>query len=195
MALHAIDWTATAAWVQAIGSIAAILVAVWIGKRSDERAERLVEAERQRLAKASATFVVEVLRRVRRTAVRIHTELRENMEILADRTRKHGPPHWLLKKEIYQIDLPAETDRMREMVLTFDVDVACEVTHAIEGIHRFNESLGMLDAGRPSSEQDVLDVLAEVSTHMHQLQSHLAQAANTVELAHGLRVPDFRVRN
>lgn len=37
---YTIDWTATAAWVQAVGSIAAILVAVWLQDRQRQSVRR-----------------------------------------------------------------------------------------------------------------------------------------------------------
>lgn len=44
-----IDWSAAAAWVQAIGSVAAIGIAIWVPYSMDRRARvRLLEAERKR---------------------------------------------------------------------------------------------------------------------------------------------------
>lgn len=45
-----IDWNIAAAWVQAVGSIAAIIAAMWIGERSAKQSRALVELERRRQA-------------------------------------------------------------------------------------------------------------------------------------------------
>lgn len=46
---YSIDWSAMAAWVQAIGSIVAIGVAIWVPYDMDRKARaRLLEAERKR---------------------------------------------------------------------------------------------------------------------------------------------------
>jgi len=49
MDMCVIDWPAVAAWVQAFGSIGAILVAVWIGNRQHKQNVELVEDERRRI--------------------------------------------------------------------------------------------------------------------------------------------------
>ncbi|WP_295936982.1 hypothetical protein [uncultured Xanthomonas sp.] len=43
------DWTATAAWVQAVGSILAVGAAIWIGNRQHRQNVELVESERERV--------------------------------------------------------------------------------------------------------------------------------------------------
>lgn len=64
MSLCVVDWTAVAAWVQAVGSIAAIAVAIWIGKRQYAQSVallgkqhrqnlELIEHEQRRLADAA----------------------------------------------------------------------------------------------------------------------------------------------
>lgn len=52
-----IDWAATAAWVQAIGSVMAILAAIWIGERSSKQSRDLVERERRRQADIVASTI------------------------------------------------------------------------------------------------------------------------------------------
>ncbi|MCR6661848.1 MAG: hypothetical protein NVV60_01540 [Luteimonas sp.] len=47
--MHDIDWMVIAAWVQAVGSILAILVAILIGNRQHRQNVELVEAERKRI--------------------------------------------------------------------------------------------------------------------------------------------------
>ncbi|MBD9437318.1 hypothetical protein IB223_14540 [Pseudoxanthomonas sp. PXM03] len=45
MSLCLVDWTAVAAWVQAVGSIAAIAAAIWIGKRQYTQSVALLETQ------------------------------------------------------------------------------------------------------------------------------------------------------
>ena len=52
-----IDWNIAAAWVQAIGSILAILVAIWLGDRSARQSRELVERERRRQADIVASTI------------------------------------------------------------------------------------------------------------------------------------------
>lgn len=59
-----------AAWVQAIGSVLAIFVAIWIGKDSSTRARRLVEDERRRQAAIGTDVIAQRLRAVAKEARR-----------------------------------------------------------------------------------------------------------------------------
>lgn len=46
--MYEVDWNATAAWVQAIGSIAAIGVAIWLGERQHTRMLKLTKNQQDR---------------------------------------------------------------------------------------------------------------------------------------------------
>lgn len=52
-----IDWSAVAAWVQAIGSVLAIGAAIWVGERSAKQSRDLVESERRRQADIVASTI------------------------------------------------------------------------------------------------------------------------------------------
>lgn len=59
-----IDWSAVAAWVQAIGSIVAIWGAFAIGERANKRAEAMAEQTRKRQAAIVATAAISTIKRI-----------------------------------------------------------------------------------------------------------------------------------
>lgn len=76
--------TELAAWVQAIGSLVAIGVAIWLGRASDKRARELVASERRRQANIAKMVLANRLRT-------IASEARAKAAWL----RKDGVPHVL----------------------------------------------------------------------------------------------------
>lgn len=56
-----IDWTVLAAWVQAVGSVGAIFVAIWIGERQANRTKESADLERARQGAVMATGLASAL--------------------------------------------------------------------------------------------------------------------------------------
>lgn len=179
-----IDWMAAAAWVQAVGSIAAIGVAIWIGYQSDKRARTLVADERKRQATVAASIVANTIRRVALDLRLKRKELDSDMSLVTSK-RAHGPVHWLLKSERFLTEIPEGTTRLCDFILTFDVNVGLQAIGAIVALGNFNDSLRRIDE-RGSSEAAVMDALAILRENMYRVESALTTAARAIETAHGL---------
>jgi len=123
MSLCDINWTAIAAWVQAIGSIGAIGAAIWIGNRQHRQSVALVEKqhhqnvelielERQRVREESERQALEEGRDLKELVMIVIDPLMRNIEIrLEDFALHRGTteplPDEMIQK-IYRTEVEAE---------------------------------------------------------------------------------------
>lgn len=184
-----IDWTAAAAWVQAIGSIAAIVAAIWIGHRSDKRARALVEDERKRQATVAASFLAYGLERLKIKVENAQSEVMRRRDSLQG-GRPSAPLHWLLKTDDLVIFLPPDLERLRELALMIEVDVGVLVSAAFEEAERFNLDVAPLGDVRPAQTELtlVMATLTALVSRLDDLIKIIGKASDQIEHVHGIKV-------
>lgn len=182
-----IDWTAIAAWVQAIGSILAILAAIWIGERSSQRSRDLVESERRRQADILASTV----------AMKLHlvlVELRKKSQTAASLSAqvKAGIIQEINQDALSKLFLLIPHDsltQLRSSVMLFDRDSGILANTALDMLDGYNppieSSIAMYEFnGRKPSELAALcDTVHERLGHVEEL---CAKAESRLESVHGL---------
>lgn len=179
-----VDWPA---WVQAVGSVGAIIAAIWIGRQSDKRARELVESERARQAKVAASYICHALASIRRDVLSIAEDVRKNMRTLESK-KSHGPPRWLLKPDGYIVAMPPAHDRLIELALLLNSDAALRAVDALQSVSRHNKFVTFLEHEPASGDQEVLAVLAVLYKQLEVLQASLALASKFVQKEHKIQV-------
>lgn len=183
----AIDWNAVAAWVQAVGSILAILVAIWIGERSSQRSRELVESERRRQADILASTV----------AMKLHlvlVEIRKRAESagnISDQV-KSGVVQEIEPQSLRQLFLLAPYDsltQLRANVMLFDRDSGILTLTALDMLDGYNppieSSIAMYDYnGRKPIELAAL--CDTVHERLGDVEELCSAAESRLESVHGL---------
>lgn len=134
-----IDWTATAAWVQAIGSIFAIIAAIWIGYNSDRRARDLVIEERERQARIGASAVAAKIGNV---ALETSAKIRHLLRLRDDAAP--GPVEIKYQdsfRRLFQIETRVEA--VRAQVLLFDSDSGVLAGTVLDTVEGHNHSVDL----------------------------------------------------
>ena len=181
-----IDWTSLAAWVQAIGSVAAILAAVWIGDRASRDAKALVESERKRQADIFAsTFSMRLgfLAQEAEHKARIALDLGTSM-----------PDNPLGKEALDNLFLLANIESLlaeRKECLIFDRDSGIAVMTALDVVETYNPTtstaitMHLFTGGKRSDFSalcaDVRDRLLFVAEALRHAEEHLEQAHGFAE--------------
>ena len=182
-----IDWTAVAAWVQAIGSVAAIVAAIWIGERSSKQSRDLVERERRRQADIVASTV----------SMRFHiagVELQKTSDhALAIATHvKSGQPAALTKEalsKLFVLEQPRTLSEMRSNVTLFDRDTGIIVNTALDVLEGYNPTISSAIAMyefKGSQPKDLIELCELVSERTLYLKGICATAEERLESAHEL---------
>lgn len=154
------DWNQAAAWVQAVGSVIAIFVAILVGNRSAKQARELVESERRRQADIVASTMSNKFHL-------ILVELSKKVEF-AKRISQNG-------KEVSTdalVDLFSLSEhesilQMRSNVIMFDRDTGILANTAIDVLESYSKTISteiaMLDykGDRPKALNDLCQLLAE----------------------------------
>lgn len=182
-----IDWTAIAAWVQAIGSILAILAAIWIGERSSQRSRELIESERRRQAEILASTV----------AMKLHlvlVDVRKKSQIaamLSSQVKDESFPEINLDS-LSKLFLLAPHDnltQLRSTVMVFDRDCGILTNTALDMLDGYNSgiesSMAMYEFnGRKPSE--LVKLCDSVQERLGHVETLCAEAESRLERVHGL---------
>jgi hypothetical protein len=183
----AIDWTAVAAWVQAIGSIVAILAAICIGERSSQRSRDLVENERKRQADILASTI----------ALKLHLVLVEVRKKSARATTLSGQVSSGLIQEITQESLKGlfllvphdGLTQLRSNIMLFDRDSGILTNTALDMLDGYNSpietSIALYEHNgkKPSELKTLCDTVSERLGDVEELCS---KAESHLEIIHGL---------
>jgi hypothetical protein len=134
-----IDWSAVAAWVQAVGSVLAIFAAVWIGERSSRLSRDLVERERQRQADIVAStvamklgLVLVELQKKSQYALDLCTQVKDEKITKID-------THALSK--ILLLTTHESLTQLRSSVMLFDRDSGILTITALDMLDEYNRSI------------------------------------------------------
>lgn len=182
-----IDWAAVAAWVQAVGSILAILAAIWVGERSSQRSRNLVENERKRQADILASTV----------ALKLHlvlVEVRKKSAKAATWSEQvsSGVIQEITQESLRAIFLLSPHDgltQLRSNVMLFDRDSGIYTNTALDVLDGYNfpieSSIAMYEHNgkKPSELVTLCDTVKERLDSVEELCS---QAESHLERIHGL---------
>jgi hypothetical protein len=165
-----IDWTAVAAWVQAIGSIAAIFFAVKVGRDSDTRARNLVKSERDRQSKIAANIFYMQFGRL---SAEIGARLKEVAKLKAQPGEYPGPAIKYFALSFCK----AIVERQADLYL-FNEQVAPNIAAAIDQVHTFDSMTAQFVFSFSNSAAVPKDIV-------QMLEKHLVQLLDTSDRAKG----------
>lgn len=137
---YTIDWPATAAMIQAIGSIGAIAFAIWIGERQSNRSRDLVRDERDRQAAITAATLSNRLYATRIEAdqkAQLVSQLRDGMPTEGNVLLQNLQEPLL---ECFQLSTADGLAEHRGSALLFEAPVGSQVAIAIETARSFNRT-------------------------------------------------------
>ncbi|NHC07757.1 hypothetical protein [Azonexus fungiphilus] len=177
-----IDWSATAAWVQAIFSVLAIVAAIWIAKQSADQSRRLVADERKRQADIVASRIAMQLGLF---AQELETRA-SHIEILRP---KVVSGQIIQRDQLTALLLPSKAEwitDVRHQTLVFDRDSGIRsqtVFDLIDGARQKIEvsilSHGVLES-TPEKSAGTLDAIADILTltaaDCREVEAHLEAA-------------------
>lgn len=180
-----VDWVAVAAWVQAIGSIAAIGVAIWIGERSSLRSRDLVEQERRRQADIFASSF----------STRIGLQAQEAEHKAKHATRLAGRPPGSpeldeqMLKGLFLLPNANELLEQRRDCLLFDRDSGIAVMIALDALSSYNpttDTMIVMYSFRAGGQRDLPSLCTEIQSRLIFVAEALRQAEQRLEVAHEL---------
>jgi hypothetical protein len=181
------DWSVAAAWVQAIGSIAAILVAIWLGERSARQSRELVERERRRQADIVASTI----------STKLHllgVELNKKSHfasVIANQVNAGVMPQLddtALRKLFLLDQLPTFAD-LRSHFTLFDRDtgiLANTTWDVIEGYNPMIESAITVHQATGSSGQGLVNLCTTVVERMQYIEGLCSETESRLEQVHEL---------
>lgn len=181
------DWSVAAAWVQAIGSIAAIAVAIWLGERSAKQSRELVERERRRQADIVASTISTKLHLL---GVELHKKS-HFASVIANQASAGTNPSLdqnALKK-LFLLDQIPSLSPLRAHFTLFDRDtgiLANTTWDVLEGYNPTMESAISMHEAMGSKLQSLTDLCATVIDRMNYIESLCAAAENRLEQVHEL---------
>lgn len=177
-----IDWSVTAAWVQAIFSVLAIVAAIWISKQSSDQSRRLVVGERKRQADIVASRIAMQLGLF---AQQLDTRA-DRIELLV---KKVDSGQVLQRDLLTALLLPSQTEwitDMRQSTLVFDRDSGIRVLtmfDMIEGARLKIESSilthGVLESSPAESARtldEIKGILTAIAADCRYVEIHLERA-------------------
>jgi len=180
-----IDWIQIAAWVQAVGSVAAIIIAVVVGNRSAKQARNLVESERRRQADIVASTMSNKFHL-------ILVELSKKIELAGRIAKNANRPEVPTTKMLADLFLLTQHDsilQMRSNVIMFDRDTGILANTAVDVLESYNPtistSIAMLDfrGNRPDALVELCQLLVE---RMEYVSEVCKAAEDRLEEAHEL---------
>lgn len=183
-----IDWSAAAAWVQAVFSVIAIFAAIWIGRESDRRAHDLVTSERRRQATIVASTV----------AMQLSFLHRESMSkaVAADESLLSIPKVVTGIKDrdemlgVFLIGQGSRIESFRDQLLFLDVDSGIRATTAIDALQAHNESTRLtfdIMLQNPLDAESLRDFIVDRRDSLTELAKIMLNAYRNLEIAHDVR--------
>ena len=184
-----IDWTAAAAWVQAFGSILAIVAAIWIGERSAKQSRALVESERRRQADIVASTI----------SMKLHlvgVELGKKSAFaltIADQV-KNGQISVIDRDALNNLFMITQNDalaQMRSNVTLFDRESGILTNTAMDVLDGYNPMVSSSIAMylfKGSNPADLIGLCNLVHEQMTYVASLCSEAESQLESAHGLEL-------
>lgn len=129
------------AWVQAVGSVLAIIAAIWIGERQSARAERTRRLEQQKLVRLHARSLLTKFRAI------LH-EVSHRRQVVASFQRTPPPPEEKFKigdadkllRRLYLDSAQALPD-WDMIALHFPSDLGIEVVNVIDNCQGYNRTI------------------------------------------------------
>lgn len=180
-----VDWTAVAAWVQAIGSVLAIAAAIWIGERSSRRSRDLVEHERKRQADIFAsTFSTRISLQAQEAEHKAKHAGR-----LAGRAANHIGPDQEMLKALFLLPSARELLEQKRDCLLFDRDSGIATMTALDVLSSYNltvETMIDMFTFRVGDQHDLPSLCREIQSRLTFVAEALRQAEQQLESAHGL---------
>ncbi len=181
------DWSVAAAWVQAIGSIAAILVAIWLGERNARQSRELVERERRRQADIVASTI----------STKLHllgVELNKKAHfasVIANQVHAGSVPQLddTAMRKLFLLDqLPTFGD-LRSHFTLFDRDtgiLANTTWDVVEGYNPMIESAITVHRAMGSGDQSLIGLCTTVVERMQYIQGLCSDTESRLEEVHEL---------
>lgn len=180
-----VDWTAIAAWVQAIGSVIAIAAAIYIGERSSRRSRDLVEHERRRQADIFAsTFSTRIGLQAQEAEHKAKHAAR-----FVERPANSTDPDQDVLKAIFLLPNARELLEQKRDCLLFDRGTGITVMTALDVLSSYNPTVEtMIDmyAFRLGEQPDLPALCSEIRNRLTFVAESLRQAEQQLESAHGL---------
>ena len=180
-----IDWNQAPAWVQAIGSVAAIIIAVVVGNRSAKQARDLVERERRRQADIVASTMSNKFHLI---LVELSKKIELAKRIASEAGQADGPTTDMLAS-LFLLTQHDSILQMRSNVIMFDRDTGILASTAIDVLESYNPtistSIAMLDyqGNRPESLIALCSLLVDRMEYLHEV---CTTAEDRLESAHEL---------
>lgn len=179
-----IDWSAIAAWVQAIGSVAAIVVAIWIGERSSRRSRELVDAERKRQADIFAsTFSMRLGFQAQ--------EAEHHAQIAKQICRAPAGPNRFDQNSLETLLLLSHSEKLLEQrrdCLLLDRDSGIAAMTALDVLETYNPTASTkitMYIFKGSNQSDLVALCSELSERLTFTAETLRDAEQRLEHAHG----------
>jgi hypothetical protein len=188
-----INWSQAPAWVQAIGSVAAIIIAVVVGNRSAKQARDLVERERRRQADIVASTMSNKFHL-------ILVELSKKIEMakrIASKAGQADRPTTDMLSSLFLLTQHDSILQMRSNVIMFDRDTGILANTAIDVLESYNPtistSIALLDyqGNRPETLVKLCDLLVDRMKYLHEV---CTAAEVRLESAHELDKDSDRLR-
>ena len=180
-----VDWTATAAWVQAVFSVLAIVAAIWISKRSSDESRRLVVDERKRQADIVASRIAMQL-----GLFAEQLEARASRTPLLEEKAKNGA---ILQRDLltalFQPTTPDWLTELRQHLLVFDRESGIRIQtvfDVIDGARQKIESSILTHGVLESSAADSLSTLHDIRDVLKAAASTCREVETYLERAHQL---------
>jgi len=182
-----IDWSATAAWVQAIFSVVAIVAAIVIAERSAQQSRQLVEAERKRQADIIASMI----------AMRLGLVAQE-LETRASRADQYidsinnGRIGLLDKDALSATFVPTQVQSLLELkthILTFDRDNGIRVATVMDLaqglIERVNSKI-LLFSMLPMTKDELFGTMGAIKESLLEVAAACREVEAALEQSHAL---------
>ena len=156
-----------AAWVQAVGSVGAIAVAILVGRSSDRRARDLIDNERKRQAGIAAAGAAALVKTVQARGVLGADVLRRAKKSPYGIAKHEGKASFIAADSVLErITVTTSFDSLFPLLLVLDREAGQMVMLVAHAIPAFNENMGMmlrrLSKGIPEGEMDkALDAAIE----------------------------------
>ncbi|WP_449428812.1 hypothetical protein [Rhodanobacter umsongensis] len=188
-----IDWSQAPAWVQAIGSVAAIIIAVVVGNRSAKQARKLVESERRRQADIVASTMSNKFHLI---LVELSKKI-ELAETIAKNANQAEAPTTDMLANLFLLTQHDSILQMRSNVIMFDRDTGILANTAIDVLESYNPtistSIAMLyyRGSRPEALVELCQLLVE---RMQYLSEVCTTAEERLEIAHELDKDSSQLR-
>ena len=182
-----IDWSATAAWVQAIFSIVAIVAAIVVAERSASQSRDLVERERKRQADIVASMIA---MRLGLLAIELETRARRVDQYIG--LVNDGRVANFDKDALSATFVPTQVQSLLELkthILMFDRDSGIRVATVMDlaqGVVERVSSKILIFSMLPMTKDELFRTLREVGESLVEVAAACREAEKALENAHAL---------